>query len=391
MRSSAKNVVIFIDSNIFLDFYRNHKSGYDELIKVIDKIKARLVITTQVRDEVMRRKLSVALEHLNDVQKQLSDEKPTLPIIDHFHDSDVNSDILDWNGKRISIEKQYKQLSSRLKEIIYDFTKTISASNDPISKKLASLFADPIDSSLNYNKAIMRRDLGNPPGKGRHTIGDEINWETILAYISATRVDELWIVSRDGDYGVQNNGKVVLNPLLYEDVKRNSLNDGIIVEVYFKLIDMIQYFSSQFPEEIEVEIKGLDFQVLSELENERTDWEMRERDSDIAARDRSSSDSLQNVIRMIDERNKSMMIGSMPVALSRMNSFASSLAIARSVLPNAAMMNLMEQQNRLGAIFKKYSATGFIPMSKILSSQIGKSSPNLNIQDSDTSRKDSGD
>lgn len=48
-----------------------------------------------------------------------------------------------------------------------------------------------------YSAAIRRNRTGNPPGKGS-TIGDELNWESLLAHCAIGT--HLHIISKDGDY-----------------------------------------------------------------------------------------------------------------------------------------------------------------------------------------------
>lgn len=62
------------------------------------------------------------------------------------------------------------------------------------------LFASAI--KLNYNdsdveKARLRSELGNPPGK-KGSIGDAINWELLLENIP--QKTDLYFVSEDGDF-----------------------------------------------------------------------------------------------------------------------------------------------------------------------------------------------
>src|SRR5690606_7835866 len=49
-----------------------------------------------------------------------------------------------------------------------------------------------------FNAAIRRLRLGNPPGKKKVTIGDEVNWEALLTGVPDG--SDLYLVSGDSDY-----------------------------------------------------------------------------------------------------------------------------------------------------------------------------------------------
>ena len=67
-----------------------------------------------------------------------------------------------------------------------------------------------VDDNL-YRKAMKRFRLGNPPGKKKDTIGDEVNWETLID--KTPDGEDLHLVSGDTDYAaVLANDKV--NPAL---------------------------------------------------------------------------------------------------------------------------------------------------------------------------------
>ena len=55
----------------------------------------------------------------------------------------------------------------------------------------------PISADI-FSKSISRFRLGNPPGKKKVTIGDEINWECLIEGVPCA--EELHLVSGDGDF-----------------------------------------------------------------------------------------------------------------------------------------------------------------------------------------------
>lgn len=68
-----------------------------------------------------------------------------------------------------------------------------------MDRLVAELFsaAKPLTHTGALEAAQRRKALGNPPGKGG-SLGDGVNWETLLAF--GERMEDLCFVSRDGDF-----------------------------------------------------------------------------------------------------------------------------------------------------------------------------------------------
>jgi hypothetical protein len=104
---------------------------------------------------------------------------------------------------------------------------------DLAAKSNRIAFTDPI-----YMAAIKRLRLGNPPGKKKSTIGDEVNWESLLTGVPD--VQDLHIVSGDGDYSSPFDGSD-FNSFLREEweTKKNSH-----IHFYKSISD---FFKLEFP------------------------------------------------------------------------------------------------------------------------------------------------
>jgi hypothetical protein len=70
-----------------------------------------------------------------------------------------------------------------------------------------------------YLKGLRRNRLGNPPGKGS-TIGDEVNWESLLKHCPANTM--LHVVSNDGDYKSVLNSSAIKEALADEWKEKNG-------------------------------------------------------------------------------------------------------------------------------------------------------------------------
>ena len=180
---------IFIDSNIFLDFYRLGKEDLEKLNQLIDLIKngeIKIFLTKQVYDEFFR-------------NREDTFKKTYKSFIDSKIDVQMNSIFKNYpEYKKITLLKRaLEKLKSDLGQKVENDVSERSLVADKVVREIfdASYF---IDSDKYLEKAIVRHRLGNPPGKKNNSFGDEINWESLL--ICVPDKEKLIIVSNDGDY-----------------------------------------------------------------------------------------------------------------------------------------------------------------------------------------------
>jgi predicted nucleic acid-binding protein len=212
------NALIFIDTNILLDFYRIRKS--DISLKYLSEMEAhkdKLILTNQVEMEFRKNRQKVILEALSEVNKisvgglniptVLFDEKPAA-----------------------MIQKAQKEISSQQKKIKDRIDKLLHSPGrqDKVFQTLQRIFKTESDFNLSReNKkrfsirklALKRFYLGYPPRKKEdNSIGDAINWEWIID--CASRSDKhIILVTRDTDFGVHNSDKSFLNDWLSIEFK----------------------------------------------------------------------------------------------------------------------------------------------------------------------------
>jgi len=180
---------VFIDSNIFLDFYRLGKDDLEKLTQLIDLIKngkIKIYLTKQVYDEFFRNRE----EAFKKTYKNFLDEKVNIQMNSIFKNYP--------EYKKITLVKRaLEKLKSDLGQKVEVDMNSRSLIADEVVKKIfdASQF---IASDIFLDKAIVRHKLGNPPGKKNNSYGDEINWETLLQCVPDG--EKLIIISNDGDY-----------------------------------------------------------------------------------------------------------------------------------------------------------------------------------------------
>ncbi|WP_282017764.1 PIN domain-containing protein [Salegentibacter mishustinae] len=233
-------IKLFIDTNIYLNFYHYSKDDLDQLNKLIvliDNDHLELFLPRQILDEFYRNrenKIADALKRLN--QSKIDTQFPQFC-------------------------KDFEEYHS-LKKIIKNFNKEKQALQDKVMKEIESqsLEADNLTANLFrkaqfletteeiIHKAKLRFDLGNPPGKNK-SYGDAVNWETLLYYVQGT--EDFYFIADDKDYN--------------SEIDRSKFNSFLSNEWYQQKKSEIHYFNSltDFFKEVFPDIK-----LAIELEKE---------------------------------------------------------------------------------------------------------------------------
>lgn len=180
---------IFIDTNIFLGFYETNNNPITIFDKDISKLKSNLILTDQVYDEFIRNrdKQLVNLIHTSKKNKCTINTSSIIRSLAEFKDLDKMKDDFVYTNKLLTM---------KLQEMKDDTNK------DPIYKSFLELYNDHNVTKYKRSNEIIksaheRKLLGNPPvGYTQYTIGDEVNWETLLSNLK----DDLYIISFDKTY-----------------------------------------------------------------------------------------------------------------------------------------------------------------------------------------------
>jgi hypothetical protein len=98
-----------------------------------------------------------------------------------------------------------------------DNLRSIARGLDDVSKILAPLFDVAVrETPEELARARLRRERGQPPGKDKNVLGDQISWEQILGAIGDQT--DLWIVSDDSDFADKIGNELILKPTLRREV-----------------------------------------------------------------------------------------------------------------------------------------------------------------------------
>ena len=209
--------LVFIDTNIFLDFYRVRGQDTDlSILSHIDANHDKLLSTYQVEMEYKKNRQRVILESLQGLKANSTNSIPAF-----LRGSKPNQALA-------NAESQLKSQTKKLRERTLR-TLTSPALNDPVYKTSQRLFRATGGCHLSREKKVRyqirelaqkRFILGYPPRKANDTsIGDAVNWEWIVQCATESGNDII-IVSRDTDYGIVVDGKAYLNDWLSQEFRQ---------------------------------------------------------------------------------------------------------------------------------------------------------------------------
>ncbi len=208
-------VFIFVDTNIFLDFYRGNNDVSLKLLEKLSSVKDAIISTYQVEMEFKKNRQAVIQETMNNIK---FDPQVCLPAL--FHDSATNNSLVTLKA---DTKKKLKSVENKLLKLLKS-----PNSSDVVFRTLEGVFHNPSSHVLTRDMIVKNKIkrlawkrfiLGYPPRKkGDTSIGDSFNWEWLI-YCGNNLSGKIIIVSRDGDYGVHRGGKSFLNDQLLQEYK----------------------------------------------------------------------------------------------------------------------------------------------------------------------------
>lgn len=239
MNNDVKVKNVFIDTNIFLDFYRLSEKDLKELEKLIDSIKkeeVKLFLTKQVKQEFERKREDVFSQTFNKLSSAKEDE--AFPHI--FELNNILKNYPEYSSVRkakVVLEKIKSQLIEKLQKDIIEKNLIADKLIDDIFDK-----SGVIDSDKYLEKAEKRIKFGNPPGK-KGGCGDAINWEVIIDLVPEKK--DLFLISCDSDFTSVMDGSRI-HPFLSDEWKK-------LKESRIYLYDSLSEFFSKHNLDIELE------------------------------------------------------------------------------------------------------------------------------------------
>ena len=182
---------IFIDTNIFHDFYRIASEDIEELKKLVNEVASDNIILwlpEQVKYEFYTNRESVLKNDVNKTLKALQDYKPQYP------------NILKHAPQFNEIKDKFENYKAPLVELICDLEGKMANRELAADLLIENLFekATPIEITTEIHDEAKRRvELGRPPIKSSTNIRDGVNWESL----KASDIDgRLFMITGDTDY-----------------------------------------------------------------------------------------------------------------------------------------------------------------------------------------------
>jgi len=273
--------LLFVDTNIWLDFYRARNEAYLELLEKVEAMKAKIIVTHQLETEYKANRQSVILESVAELKRKEPSPIPSIGVLAQAQQFRMLSKDIASATKRI------KTLQDRLIALIEK-----PAETDPVYQACQRIFhkndalvltRDDKDSEKRKEireRAQRRFFHGCPPRKRNDSsYGDAINWEWMVD-CSISKAAELVIVSRDTDYGVTYNKKSYINDHLRHEFS-NRVSQRRELLLYTKLSDALKHFhvpvspaqvraEDELFEEQALMAAATDFEVIPEAESPPT-------------------------------------------------------------------------------------------------------------------------
>jgi hypothetical protein len=177
---------LFIDANIWLDLFHFSSNDLEEFGKLNDTLgkDTRLFMTEQVVCEIQRNrdaKISDAYKRFKELRFQIPNLCKGYPEYDAFA------------GIADELSKVHRELCHKIET---DFGSKSLPADKLINRVYANANKLKEDPEI-IRSAELRYKRGNPPGKN-NSLGDAINWESLLANVPDK--EDLFFISADKDY-----------------------------------------------------------------------------------------------------------------------------------------------------------------------------------------------
>jgi len=229
---------LFVDTNIWLDFYRARNDAGLALLQHVEAVADNIIVTYQLEAEYKKNRQTAILEGMQELKPPTQIPRPAM-----FSDA-KSTQVLNKSLKEA--ERRVKDLKSRLTRALDN-----PASYDPVYQACQRIFhkADSLVLSReNPQKTGVRRRAfrrflhGCPPRKKNDTsYGDAFNWEWMIECAKNGNA-ELVIVSRDSDYGATFDGKTYVNDHLRQEFSERVSKKRKLL-LYTRLSEALKHFS----------------------------------------------------------------------------------------------------------------------------------------------------
>lgn len=229
--------LIFVDTNIWLDFYRARSEAGLKLLDHLEKISGDLISSYQLEMEFKKNRQAAIMEGFQVLKSPDNISRPGI-----FSDAKAVKIIQD-NIKAVS--SRVNTLKRKLKDVVEN-----PGTHDPVFKAFHRILENKSPLHLTrkdtFRNSIRRRAFrrflhGCPPRKINDTsFGDAFNWEWMIDCAIKHKA-ELVIVSRDADYGMVFDGTAYINDHLKQEFSER-VGKRKKIQLYTRLSDALKHF-----------------------------------------------------------------------------------------------------------------------------------------------------
>jgi hypothetical protein len=220
--------LIFVDTNILLDFYRirTREAGLS-ILRKLEQHRASLITTDQVVMEFMKNRQRVLLETHRNFKAPDWASLTLPPLLVEAKGSKT----LEWHKK--SLINQSAKLRDRLTKVLKEpsrYDRVYQTFQRILKHRGVYTLSREKSERIEVRESAEKRfKLGYPPRKDVDTsFGDAINWEWIIRCAKSSG-HSVVLVSRDTDYGASVDGQLVLNDWLREEFRDRVAKNRQIV------------------------------------------------------------------------------------------------------------------------------------------------------------------
>ncbi|MET3134188.1 putative nucleic acid-binding protein [Oxalobacteraceae bacterium GrIS 1.11] len=225
---------LFVDTNVFLNFYSYAKDDLGQLRKLIENIDGNgivLHLPEHVLNELERNREAKLKASADQFKKE---SFPTA----------IPRHMQDYSHAQVYLEAVNTALKARVSMINQAATEASSKAlaADKALEELVGKAHRYEDEDAIFASAMQRMQKGNPPGKSG-SVGDQYHWEFLLNKLPS---EDLHIVSKDGDYFSElNTGRP--HPFLEKEWKQKK---NANLHVYSELRPFIDRYLASLEGEI---------------------------------------------------------------------------------------------------------------------------------------------
>jgi hypothetical protein len=252
--------LLFVDTNIWLDFYRAQNEAYLGLLEKVEALKPKIIVTHQLETEYKKNRQAVIIASIDLLQAHRLKKVPSVGVLAQAKQFKMLGQDIDKANGRI------KKLQDRLIAMLAEPSKKdkVYQAVHRVFHRTDDLVLTRKDKDSDKRKSIRERAErrfmhGCPPRKKDDTsYGDAVNWEWMID-CAISKDAELVIVSRDADYGSTYDKKSYINDHLRQEFS-NRVSQKRKLLLYTRLSDALKQFKvTVTAEQVKAETELIDF------------------------------------------------------------------------------------------------------------------------------------